>query len=195
MLTPRRRVSAREADGGFTLVELIISIAILGVVMVAVSAVMFNALRANQQTRQRLDATRSEQFASVYFADDVQGAKATGGIVTSGSAQCGTSPLLLELRGDTFDPSAVMTARKTVVTYVLETTTVDGTPARRLLRLSCEAAAAATTPLTPVSTTVVAPALADVTPATPLVSSGQVSVTLTRLDGSTFTLVGKRRTS
>ena len=195
MLTPRRRRVRRERESGFTLVELIISIAILGVVIVAVTAVLFNALVANKQTRQRLDATRSEQFASVYFADDVQGAKATGGVVTSGTAQCGTSALLVEFRGDTFDASAVMTARKTVVTYVLESVTIDGAPARRLLRLSCEAAAAATTPLTPASSIVVAPALADVTPAAPVVSSGQVSLTLTRLDGSTFTLVGKRRTS
>jgi prepilin-type N-terminal cleavage/methylation domain-containing protein len=194
MLT-RRRVRRVTADEGFTLIELIVSIAILGVVMVALTSVMFNALVVNKQTRQRLDATRSEQFAAVYFANDVQGAKATAGVLTSGTAQCGTSPLLLELRGDTYDAAAVMTARKTVVTYVLETTTVDGVAARRLVRLACEAVASATTPLTPVSSTIVAAALANVTPATPTVSGGQVSVTLTRLDGTPFTLVGKRRTT
>jgi prepilin-type N-terminal cleavage/methylation domain-containing protein len=184
-------------DAGFTLIELIVSIAILGVVMVAVTGVMFNALTVNKETTQRFDATRSEQFAASYFADDVQGAKASGGIVTSGTAQCGTSPLLIEFRGDTYDPAAVMTGRKTVVTYVIESTTIDGVAARRMRRLSCEAAAAAGTPLTPTSDIAVSAALADVTPAAPVLSGSptQVSITLTRLDGTQFTLVGKRRTT
>ncbi|WP_233150001.1 prepilin-type N-terminal cleavage/methylation domain-containing protein [Kineosporia sp. A_224] len=190
MLSQQRR----PLDDGFTLIELIVAIAILGVVVVSITGVLFSAITANNSTRDRLDSTRSEQFTATYFADDVQSADASG-VVTSGAAQCGTSPLFVEFRGSSYVPSSPTTSRTVVTTYVLRSTTVNGVAARELHRLSCEANAGALTPLTPARDVVVARALADSTPASPTVSGSRVSVALTRLDGSTFTLVGERRTT
>ena len=54
----------------------------------------------------------------------------------------------------------------------------------------------AATPLTPTADTVVARDLTDVAPAVPVIEAGtRVVATLTRADGTTFTLVGARRTT
>lgn len=191
MLTDHRR-----DDAGFTLVELLVSITILAVVMGSIAGVFLGVLKANQDTAGRLDATRSEQFVALRFAEDVQGMRATGGLVTSGSRACGTGPFVAEFRGRSYDPAAVTTARVTASVYVVEaTTTATGAPATRLRRLTCEAAAGAATPWTPVSDEIVTDFLAPGAPAAPTGSGSQVSWTLTRLDGTTFTVTGSRRTS
>lgn len=188
----------RRSDGGFTLVELVIAVAILGILMVALTGVLITTFTVNREADQRLDGSRSEQFAAVRFAGDAQAA-AAGGIVTTGTARCGTRALLVEFRGSTYDPAAANPAaapRTTVVTYAVVRVTTGGVARRELHRLECEAAAGAATPLTPSADTVVARDLADVAPAVPVIEAGtRVVATLTRADGTTFTLVGARRTT
>jgi prepilin-type N-terminal cleavage/methylation domain-containing protein len=193
--------AAAPSDGGFTLVELVVSIAILGVVMVGVTAVMLTALVTDRQTGTRLDESRNVQFVAAYLADDVQGATS---VVTGGTARCGTGTAALELRGASFDPGS-LSAQVTVVSYVLTTSTVDGVATGALHRYACAAAAspAPSYPLTPASDVVVARSLAVAPPAVTCSSAGvvgacgatttAVSVALVPVGGGTAVSVGGTR--
>lgn len=187
--------SEHRRDNGFTLLEMVMAIGVLGVVMGALAMVMFGALAANRRTSDRLDASRPEQFAAAYFADDAQGAASTGGVVTGGSARCGTETPLIEFRGASFDTSTPPHATMTAVAYVLRDTTVNGVVAQELHRLSCEAPADSAVPLTPDGDLTVARGLAPGGAPAPTVSGATVSITLTPLNGSAFSLVGTRRTT
>jgi prepilin-type N-terminal cleavage/methylation domain-containing protein len=197
MLTRR---SPARADGGFTLVELIVSIAVLGVVAAGLTALMLGALTTNRQTATRLTESRDIQFATAYLADDVQGATS---VVSGVTARCGTGTAVLELRGASYTAGS-LAARVTVVSYVLQTPTVDGVPTGQLHRLACEADAqpAPAYPLTPASDITVARSLV---PADPVVAcapapcsaaTSQVSLTLTSISGDQqVTVGGTRRTT
>lgn len=201
-------------DSGFTLIEMTIAIALLGVVMLALTAVLFGATTADRQSEARLDAGAAEQFASTYFAGDVQGARAdddahpaSDGVVAGGTARCGTSAPVVEFLSDAYDASAVSTARIVVTTYVLTTGSSGGRPYTDLHRLVCEAtntgalgaaplpAPPAAFPLVPTSDLVVARRLSATVPPSVSVSGGTVTLTLTPLEGAAFAVTGQRRTS
>jgi len=63
------RRAARE--DGFTLVELIITIAIMGVVMSALVGIVFQYLRNSNETSTRLTESTDQQFVSAYWQRDV----------------------------------------------------------------------------------------------------------------------------
>lgn len=189
-----------RAERGFTLVELVVSIAVLGVVATGLTALMLGALAANRDTETRLTESRDVQFATAYLADDVQGATS---FVAGVTARCGSGTAVLELRGASFDPGS-LAARVTVVSYVLRTVTVDGVATGQLHRLACEAAAQPTPayPLTPASDVVVARSLAVSAPAVACdpapcsAATRQVSLTLTSISGAQqVTVGGIRRTT
>lgn len=70
MLTPRlpRRHSGRE--DGFTLIELVITIAILGIVVAAMIGVVFDYLRLSNETATRMSESTDQQFVSAYWQQD-----------------------------------------------------------------------------------------------------------------------------
>lgn len=191
---------AARADGGFTLVELVVSIGILGVVMAGVTAVLLGALAANRETAVRLTESRDLQFVNAYLADDMQGATS---VVAGGTARCGTGTAALELRGASYDPAS-LTAQVTVVSYVLTTRTVDGVTTGSLRRLACAAdsSPAPAYPLTPASDVVVARSLAAAGPTATCspspcsAATTSVSLELTPASGgSPVTVGGTRRTT
>jgi prepilin-type N-terminal cleavage/methylation domain-containing protein len=194
----RARARARH-EGGFTLIELILSISILGIVSTGLVAVMVGALAVNSETSVRLTETRDVQFVTAYLADDVEGATS---VVTGGTAQCGTESPVLELRGVTFDAST-LDARVTSVSYVLRTATVDGVATGQLHRLACEAAASGgSTPLTPATDVVVARSLVTANPVVTCTPSPcgatttRVALALTSISGgAAVTVEGTRRTT
>jgi prepilin-type N-terminal cleavage/methylation domain-containing protein len=188
-------------NDGFTLVELIISIAILGIIMASLTGLLFTTMQANRQTQGRLDGTRDEQFSAVYFAPDVQGATD----VQSGvAARCGAGIAVLDLRGASYDVNqASLPETVTIVSYVFSITTVDGVLTGRLERRTCEAAApVGSYPMTPARRQTIARSLAPVAPVvtcTPLpcgTNPTNVTMLLSRLGGQpSFVLVGTRRSS
>jgi prepilin-type N-terminal cleavage/methylation domain-containing protein len=141
-----------RGDAGFTLVELLITIVLLGIVMAAITAAMLGSIDASRAAEVRHTEARELRLATSYFATDAAGAQS---FVTSGTARCGTGPVLVELRGEAFD--AALARQVVIATYVLRDETVDGAPSRALHRLTCSSSAASPSyPLTPTADTAVA---------------------------------------
>jgi prepilin-type N-terminal cleavage/methylation domain-containing protein len=207
MLTRGRARRDSVRDGGFTLVELVISIAILGVVMVAITGALIVALKANKETDTRLDESRDVQFSSTWFGDDVQSANR---ISTSGSPNCGTDPdTALVVKFANTDIAVVpasppvVTTDALTVSYVLRPAATGG--GKELHRLACSPAAGV-----PMDT-VVARLLSGVAADAPSVAcppvacsdpgARKVTLTLTAQRptptgaGFTYTLQGTRRSS
>lgn len=189
-----------DDDDGFTLVELLVSIAVLGVVMIGLVAVMFGAMKSNVETKTRLDETRDQQLAASFFGPDAQAATS---ILTAVTAGCGTGTAAIEFRGTSYDQTT-LAASVTVVSYVFATAVVDNKPVGQLRRQSCEAPTvpAPTYPLVVNATSLVARNLVTTSPTsvcTPSpcgATSTSVTLSATRRSGDApFLLVGTRRTT
>jgi prepilin-type N-terminal cleavage/methylation domain-containing protein len=79
---------ARRGEQGFTLVELVISIAILGVIATAIGAAFVVSAHDSIGVADRIDRSHDAQIASAYLATDVQSAKS---IVAAGCTGSGTN--------------------------------------------------------------------------------------------------------
>jgi prepilin-type N-terminal cleavage/methylation domain-containing protein len=207
MLTPMRVEGTNDhdpqADHGFTLVEMLVTISVVGIIMLALVAVMFGSMKSNIDTKVRLDETRDQQFAASYFGPDASAATSVLRDVTAG---CGPGTAAIEFRGASYD-SITLAPTVTVVSYIFDTATVDGKPAGQLRRQACEAAASPPPayPLVIKSAQFVARNLATTapvfacTPAPPAVcgpTTTSVTLTAARRSGDApFLLVGTRRTT
>ena len=58
-------------DEGFTLIEMVITVAILGIISVALCGVMFQYFKSTTDTSARLNESTDEQFISTYWQNDV----------------------------------------------------------------------------------------------------------------------------
>ncbi|MGH8985697.1 MAG: PulJ/GspJ family protein [Acidimicrobiia bacterium] len=84
-----------RSDAGFTLVELLLAIAILGIVIVPLTGGIIVGLRTMDQTSHRYAASNDAQVLSRYLPPDVQSANT--GNTSSLSACTGTSNRKLQL--------------------------------------------------------------------------------------------------
>jgi prepilin-type N-terminal cleavage/methylation domain-containing protein len=66
-----RHLRESRSDEGFTLIEMVITVAILGIVAVALCGVMFQYFTTTTDTRARLNESTDEQFISTYWQNDV----------------------------------------------------------------------------------------------------------------------------
>src|SRR4051812_15539399 len=92
-------------DDGFTLLELVLAVAILAVITVSVGAAMIVGLRTTFTTAQKLNVSNNAQLLSQFFVPDVQSAAIGGvdansartdtGCSGAGSAPGGTNLLVL----------------------------------------------------------------------------------------------------
>lgn len=144
-----------RSEAGFTLVELLVAIVIIGIITIPLSGTVMSALKNTGTTTDRMDLSHDAQLSSSYFARDVAGVgirdyENTNGnslpfkpsvqrnaIYTEDGYTCGavgTPTAVLRLLSDAWDPAASMTAPETVVVaYYLKT--VDGV--LELRRLKC----------------------------------------------------------
>lgn len=142
----RRR---RSGDGGFTLVELTVSIAILGIVMTGITAAMLLAVKASAESQIALGESADVQFGAVYFPRDVRSADsmripAPGQESSATCVPAGGSgdQLVIEFSGDDWIPRegapAILDRRASFVSYVRRSDggQVDG-QREQLWRLSC----------------------------------------------------------
>lgn len=102
LMLGRRR--PRRADDGFTLIELALSVAILGIISAALCGVVLQYLKTTSDTSARLNESTDQQFISTYWQNDVsslgrQTLNASSVLTpdqsvfvnTAGPASCGTS--------------------------------------------------------------------------------------------------------
>src|SRR3954467_4760216 len=61
-----------HSDDGFTLIELVISVAILGIVAVALTGIVMQYLMVTSSTETRLSESSDLQFVSTYWQNDVR---------------------------------------------------------------------------------------------------------------------------
>jgi prepilin-type N-terminal cleavage/methylation domain-containing protein len=147
------RPGARRLRGeaGFTLVELLISIVILGIIAAPLAGVVLGYFKNADATSERLSRSHDVQMAAAYFAQDVQAVGvrdyAAAGTLDSpvkpsieqnvaaaaGTYPCGSLPAVVRFAWDEFDP-ATGTSTRVVVAYAK-----DGT---ELHRLVCKGTAA-----------------------------------------------------
>lgn len=97
----------RSGEGGFTLIELVITMTILGVVMVSLAGVMVQYFRVTVTTQSRYNQSHDQQFAAAFWQQDVS---SLGVSSFNASPAPGASPL---------------TPRQSVWTTTAPTTGVD----------------------------------------------------------------------
>jgi prepilin-type N-terminal cleavage/methylation domain-containing protein len=138
----------RQSEEGFTLVELIMAVAILGVISVSIGVVGVVMFRSLNQTQNRLNETRGPRFASVYWIPDV----ASTENVNPAGVVCGSGGTNLVTLRWVDDRAAFAT---TTVTYAITTTGTGLTQQRQLVRRLCVQGSSTAT-----RTTVIAPNIA-----------------------------------
>ena len=99
-----KRLRRTRADDGFTLIELVLSVAILGIISAALCGVVLQYLKTTTDTSARLNESTDQQFISTYWQNDVsslgrQTLSASSALTpdqsvfvnSAGPASCGTS--------------------------------------------------------------------------------------------------------
>ena len=122
-------------EQGFTLVEVLITMALMGVVSLALADLVINALHQMSATSDRLDMAQDAQLGSTYFSRDVAavglrdyGAVTADGMLpfqpsvqlsaafTAGGITCGPVPdAVVRLLSDNWDTTVTPAVRRTAV--------------------------------------------------------------------------------
>lgn len=206
MLRPRLR-----AEEGFTLVELLVAVTLMGVIGTALVMSMTFMLAAKTRAKSDLDTSHDRQLVASYFTEDVEAAAglrsvldpagssgpspvATGDVTLCGTALTAATSnvVVVTLTGQDYADTGI-TATPTYVSYVWRSDT------HRLLRVACRGVG-------PVTTTVVASAVSSapsldapctgVTSAVgPTSSAADLLLTLPEVGGPSISLCGHRRSS
>jgi prepilin-type N-terminal cleavage/methylation domain-containing protein len=183
-----------QDDRGFTLVELLVAIVILGVVVAAISASIIVGLKTTDRTSQRLAESHDAQMVSSFFATDVE--SATDVSLTDTACSGGSTVVVRFSWTESDSPSTTVDH---VASYVIEQDPA-GTPGaeKRLVRRSClgsglapaGAVVVAHMPLTAADPSVTCDSAA---PGTCTATPAQVAITFSEPSGYSYTVTGKRR--
>jgi prepilin-type N-terminal cleavage/methylation domain-containing protein len=100
-------------QAGVTLIELLVTLSIMGIIMVALTSALFVGFHSTRDTNTNLDQSNAEQFVSLYLTRDVQGADA---VTYPATSSCGNQPVALQATARS-DP--LLGASDTTITYRL----------------------------------------------------------------------------
>jgi prepilin-type N-terminal cleavage/methylation domain-containing protein len=161
----------RHDDRGVTLTEVLVAVAILGIIAVPLGNAMINFLRQSDSVNQRLSESHDVQVAAAYFAQDVQSIGVrnwgtapfalaqsieTNAPPTTGLYPCGRAGLPNALVRFGWDDPATAAGTPSVVRVAYIVVTAGGE--RQLQRLTCVGSS------TPTSTLVLAHNVHTTTP-------------------------------
>ncbi|MEI8081382.1 MAG: type II secretion system protein [Actinomycetes bacterium] len=145
----------RRSGAGFTLVETIIAVTVLGIFMGAAVLALMTTLNVNAKTDASLANSSTTELMVSYFNDDVMDADAGKSLAVSPTApNCKTSSpqtdtLVLDIVGSSFDDATPPLPRGFVVSYVTRPVVAKGATTIVLHRLLCEWTGASTTEARP----------------------------------------------
>lgn len=147
MLTVSHR---RDDEDGFTLIELMVSVAIMGAIIGALATAMFSLLTTRKQTITTLSASHGAQEASSFFGNDAFGAAA---FTTGGSTGCSspalpaTSTVIVAFSGTDVaptpsprpspTPASPVTVHTTTTAYVWDNPGAANSDLQILRRIAC----------------------------------------------------------
>ena len=169
-----------DSEAGFTLMELLIVISIIGIIAPVIMGGITIGLKTTSATANRVSNSHDEQLLSVYLPADIQSVKSAGAVDTSGT-QLTCSPVAPVLRL-TWDEQADLAQAPVNYEAAYSLQQTDGQ--WQLTRYYCVNAGL-------VTHTVVARNLSGASAASVAVADPRVSLTLTGAqalhDSSTFT--------
>ena len=185
-------------DSGFTLVELVMAVAIMAILGAAFGELGFIGFKTTAQTSTTLASSHDAQESQFYWQQDVQGANVVDSVATDTRCVLTGDTLLVRFTGQDTGASLVVTSY--VEAYVQR---VVGTETQ-LIRRACSGPYGGT--LTDVGDVTVLhsignPALlpAPVSPALSCLPScaspRSVTLTVTEQSGYSFAMTGRRRTT
>lgn len=128
-------------DAGMTLIELLISISVLGIIIGPITISMMLGLLSTNGTKERISDSAGAQLLSAYFVTDVESSKTVQAPTSVAPSDCGGSSGNTIVRfkwiDGSVDPSGSPTsAQTTVVAYVDRATGDDGL--HELWRVECD---------------------------------------------------------
>jgi prepilin-type N-terminal cleavage/methylation domain-containing protein len=129
---------ARFAESGFTLVELLMAVTILGIIVTPLGAAFFVALRTVDETSNRRASSHDAQLLSIYLPPDVQNASdaITTGFTASTCTGVTASTIKLQLVASSNDTDYIDATDFNVVYFVQQTGT-GSTATYELIRKTC----------------------------------------------------------
>ena len=102
------RRALRQSDDGFTLPELLVAITILGIIIVAIGAMITTSFRTTTVVSAELQGSRGPKVVSRYWTPDVEQAKS---VDSAGACGTGTTPIATFVSD--ISPSAFVTPSDT----------------------------------------------------------------------------------
>lgn len=131
----------RDNDSGFTIVELMVAIAIFGVIGTVLTNVMMLGFRSYSDTTQRYNESNDRQFLATWLTRDVQSATTIARTGGTCGASSGTTILRLTWNESSAAAPPAVSAREVTYRFTAGVGTVNGT----LTRVLCVNSAVTTT--------------------------------------------------
>jgi prepilin-type N-terminal cleavage/methylation domain-containing protein len=134
----RRLRALKSRDDGFTLIEMIVNVAIIGIIAAALAGVVISYLKTTADTESRLVESHDVQFAAAYWQRDVasigvrsydagtktfplqQSVEVGGSSIAACSMPSGTTPVVTLAWSEYTDLDSTATPAKITVSYVTE---------------------------------------------------------------------------